>query len=108
VSHEIIDQRSLELHREVARGLRANPALLNVARENLNRWLIRNGADDSLVACSREWLEILDSQTLDQIADLLTTDTQEARRLRQNSPFAGILTPSEVWEIKRRFHHAAH
>jgi len=32
----------------------------------------------------------------------LTTQSDEGQRLRQNSPFAGVLPPQEVWEIKRR------
>jgi hypothetical protein len=108
VSHEVIDQRSLELHREVVRRLRADPTLLDIARQNLLRWLARPGVGDSLEFCYREWLKILNTKTAEDIFELLSSDTEEARRLRQNSPFAGILSPREVWEIKRRFHNASH
>jgi CRISPR/Cas system-associated endoribonuclease Cas2 len=32
----------------------------------------------------------------------LCAETEEGQRLRQNSPFAGVLSPAEVWEIKSR------
>ena len=36
----------------------------------------------------------------------LAAETETGQRLRQNSPFAGILSPDEVWEIKLRHRHA--
>ena len=51
--------------------------------------------------CYAEWQSILRSP-VDDICDLLLAETEEAQRLRQNSPFVGILAPAEVWEIKHR------
>ena len=36
----------------------------------------------------------------------LCSETDTAQRLRQTSPFVGVLPPAEVWEVKSRFHHA--
>jgi len=105
MKHSEIDQASLEMARRVADRLRHNPELLEVARTNLQRWSRRNAAVVSLLRCYAEWEDIL-SRPVDQICDLLCADTNEAQRLRQNSPFAGVLPPAEVWEIKSRFHHA--
>jgi CRISPR/Cas system-associated endoribonuclease Cas2 len=33
---------------------------------------------------------------------ILSAETEEGQRLRQNSPFAGVLSAEEVWEIKAR------
>lgn len=107
MSHDVVNQCSLALDRGVAERLRANPALLEQARGNLRRWLARNGASPGLRRCYEEWLEILDRQPFEKILELLHAEDEEARRLRQNSPFAGILSPAEVWAIKRRFRHAA-
>ena len=30
-------------------------------------------------------------------------EDEEACRMRQSAPFAGILTPKEVWKLKREF-----
>jgi len=37
-----------------------------------------------------------------EIRAILTAETDEGQRLRRNSPFAGILSPGEVLEIKAR------
>jgi len=95
------------MDREIARRLRADPALVEVARRNLKRWPGRPRLPASLKRCYDEWQTILDSYSLDQLLRLLEDEGEEAQRLRQNSPFVGILTPLEVREFKRRFRHAS-
>lgn len=89
-SHEWIDQRSLALHAAVAAKLEARPQLLDVARANLQRWLASGP-----VAALREWQELLDRTPLPQLLALLRSPDEAAARLRQSSPFAGLLTPAE-------------
>ena len=105
MEHSQTDQVSLELARRVAGRLRLHPELVEVARANLARWSRQNASAKSLLRCYAEWQAIL-ARPLDEICDLLCAETDDARRLRQNSPFAGVLTPAEVWEIKSHFHHA--
>jgi hypothetical protein len=105
VSHELIDEVSLELGRCTAARLRQQPELLQLARENLTRWSLLNASAPALLRCYAEWREILD-HPLEEICQLLSSETEEARRLRQNSPFAGVLSAREVWELKHRFRHA--
>jgi len=107
MTHTDIDRCSLEMDREIARRLRAELALVEVARRNLKRWLGRPRLPASLKRCYDEWQTILDSYSLDQLLRLLEDEGEEAQRLRQNSPFVGILTPLEVREFKRRFRHAS-
>jgi len=82
-------------------------ALVKVARRNLKRWLGRPRLPTSLKRCYDEWQTILDSYSLEQLLRLLDDEGEEAQRLRQNSPFVGILSPREVRAIKERFRHAA-
>ena len=105
MGHEQTDEISLELGRRVAARLRGQPDLLRVARHNLDRWTRLNQNAPSLLRCYAEWRGIL-NRPLEEICDLLSADSEEARRLRQNSPFAGILSAAEVWELKRCFRHA--
>ena len=100
MQHEVLDEISLELGRRVAARLRAAPGLLQVARDNLARWLGQNPNSPALVRCYSEWQRLLAERPLDEICRILEADGQENRRLRQNSPFAGVLKPSEVWSIK--------
>ena len=103
--HELIDEISLELGRCTAARLRQQPELLALVRENLARWSRLNTNAPALLRCYAEWREIL-NHPLEEICSMLTSETEEARRLRQNSPFAGVLSAREVWEVKRRFRHA--
>ncbi len=94
------------LARRVAERLRARPELLGVARTNLRRWQQRNADSPSLLSCYAEW-EIILERPLEEVLSLLVSETEEGQRLRQNSPFAGVLSPAEVWEIKNQQRHAA-
>lgn len=105
MSHELLDEISLELGRRTAARLRQQPALLALAQENLARWSRLNANAPGLLRCYAEWREIL-NRPLEEICSLLTAETEEARRLRQNSPFAGVLSAREVWELKQRFRQA--
>jgi hypothetical protein len=97
-SHEWIDQRSLALHEAVAARLEAQPQLLEVAHANLRRWLAASPA-----AALREWQRLLDNLPLPQLVQLLRSPEEEAVRLRQSSPFAGILSPAERQAILARY-----
>jgi hypothetical protein len=99
MTHELQNAAGLEMGRRVAARLKASPGLLDVARANLDRWSRRNADVPSLLRCYSEWQEIL-NRPLAEICDLLCAENPEAQRLRQNSPFAGVLSPAEVWTIK--------
>jgi hypothetical protein len=93
-SHQWIDDRSLALHAAVAAKLEAQPELLDVARQNLRRWLSMRPA-----AALREWQAILDRAPLPEVVELLRAQSADAARLRQSSPFAGVLSQTERQSI---------
>jgi hypothetical protein len=99
VTHRLAEERSLALHREVARRLRERPELLDAARERVRSWL-ESGC------VSRHWAEawndVLEG-TLDDVIAVITDSSQRPRDLRQSSPFAGVLDPRKRWEILRRY-----
>lgn len=93
--------RSLALHVLIAKKITDNPALLEKARANLERW----GAAQGSGAAPRwltEWQEIL-KRAWPEIAALITGQGQENDRLRKSAPFAGILTQEERLQIFNRF-----
>src|ERR1017187_8640628 len=97
-THEWIDQRSLALHDAVAARLEAQPQLFEMARANLQRWLKASPA-----AALREWQRLLDTLPLANLLALLRSPDEHAARLRQSSPFAGLLTPAERQAILNRY-----
>ena len=54
--HERIDQRSIALHAAIARKLEADPRLLAIARDNIDRWWDTDGGSRPSLA---EWRAIL-------------------------------------------------
>jgi hypothetical protein len=89
--HIRIDERSLAMHGLVARKLLADSSLLDKARENLRRWQRIEGSPSLTLS---EWEKIL-SGPVAQIAQFLVEKSERATRLRQSSPFAGVLTEAE-------------
>ena len=98
--HRLIDERSLAFHRLIAAKLRRQPALVEKARANLARWLQTSspGSTPALL----EWQRAL-SGPFDELLVLLQATDEHATRLRQSSPFCGILTPEERLAIIREF-----
>lgn len=96
----------MEIHRRIARRMEQDAApVIDKARDNLRRWLAQRG-DDSLSSAFREWEGLLDSLSVAELSRLLVADDEKSARLRQSSPFAGVLSPQEVWEIKREGRYA--
>jgi hypothetical protein len=100
MTHAVHDAVGLELARRIAVGLSAHPEWIELAKENLRRWSQRNCDSPHLMVCYNEWRAIL-GRPVEEIRDVLLQETDEGQRLRQNSPFAGVLSPQEVWKIKR-------
>ena len=99
-NHQNIDLRSLAMDQRMAEKLLANPALVDRGLANLDRWLktCSPGVRPVLI----EWQTLLQRPLPDVILVLRSTD-ERATRLRQSSPFAGLLSVSERTEILKRF-----
>jgi len=93
-SHQWITRRSLALHEAVAAKLVQDPGLLDLARANLRRWL-----RDRPIAALREWQDLLETASLQDVIAILRSPDETGVRLRQSSPFAGALTPAERQRI---------
>ena len=98
VTHRVAEERSLALHREVARRLEERPELLELARARVETWCREGGAAASW---ARRWRDLL-SRPLGEVIAVITHEGEEARDLRQCSPFAGVVDPRTRWEILRR------
>lgn len=94
--HRVLDIRSLAMHAVIAQKIERDPSLLAIARANLQRWRERKAG--STPAWLEEWQEILRLPWPD-IATIITAPDENATRLRQSSPFAGVLTSAERKKI---------
>ena len=98
IGHPWLDARSLDLARIVVARIHADPELMQVTHGNLARWRRRRGG---LSRAHREWMEIL-SRPWAEIRKILLDESDEGQRLRSSSPFAGIVTEDERWEVSER------
>ena len=99
-SHRLLEARSLAMHAVIARKIERDPKLLLIARGNIERWRTQRGEQSP--AWLSEWHEILD-RPWENVAALITELSENSARLRQSSPFAGILTNQERWRIHEAF-----
>lgn len=97
--HDWLDERNRALHARIAEKLRQDPTLISQALANIDRWAERSGTDRAL----HEWREILTSRPLGEVVALLAEDSENADRLRQSTPFAGVLTQEERTVILRHY-----
>lgn len=100
LKHRVAEARSLALHCLIARKIAADPRLLETATRNLAAWAARYG--DSPPRALEEWRRVL-ARPWPEIAALITDPGEEAARLRQSSPFAGVLTPAERQRVYEAF-----
>jgi hypothetical protein len=101
--HEIIEQRSYDLHQVVASVLVKDPAQL----ERVVAWIKARLADPNYAIQSKdalqEWLRVIDERGLAGVLEILSDAGEEARRLRHSSPFAVIMPQKERSEIFQRY-----
>ncbi len=94
------DERSIALHKQIAKKLRSDPALWDIPRKNLERW---KQLKDGLTPALEEWERIFHKYTKEQILFLLESDSEESIRLRSSSPFTRILNDNDRTLIFEEF-----
>jgi hypothetical protein len=99
-SHRRAEARSLAMHTAMANKIEREPALLEIPRRNMGRW--RAQWPDQPPPWWREWHALL-QRPWPEIAALITEPSENAARLRQSTPFAGVLTDAERARIYEAF-----
>jgi excisionase family DNA binding protein len=97
------EEKSLRLHQALLTPMLTEPdAVIAKARDNLDRWTGMHRPDGITVRYFEEWKRVLD-HGLDAIVEVMVSPSQEARELRQNSPFAGVLPDETRLRVLRIF-----
>lgn len=99
-THRLLEARSLAMHAVIAQKIERDRQLLDVPRNNLKRWRAR--WERRPPAWHDEWTEIL-KRPWSEIAAIMTEPSEEGARLRQSSPFPGVLTAAERRRIYEAF-----
>jgi hypothetical protein len=95
--HELAEERSLAIHRVVADRLRHDPSLVATARARVEDWLATRSVHPFY---TEAWRNLL-SGPAERLLATLVDRGEEARALRQCSPFAGVVDPRTRWRIWR-------
>jgi transcriptional regulator with XRE-family HTH domain len=90
-----VDIRSLAYHKMIAKKVEANPVLLSKVRKNLRLMQKQNPHAKKLLSLWDAWLK-LDIKIL---IECFLDPNLLARDMRQVTPFAGILSQEERFEI---------
>jgi hypothetical protein len=101
--HTMIDSRNRELHQIIADKIRHNPALMVRVKEIVERWLRAMHESERGYDSLKEWKRRLESQSLDNVLDFMASADEEACRLRQSSPFVGLLSDEERMAVFRKY-----
>jgi excisionase family DNA binding protein len=99
--------RSLWLSQAVAGHVVRDPeGTLERARRNLDK-MLTSPARGSAKVWLREWQQLLDGPVED-VLEALTSRSPRSRELRQNTPFAGVLSERERREVLAGYARAHH
>lgn len=76
----------------MAQVLRREPeAVILRARQNIARWIESDVFDKGERPALFEWDKILVESSIEELIAIITEDSDEGQRLRQSTPFTGIL-----------------
>ncbi len=98
ITHRVAEERSIALHREVARRILARPELLEHARIRVEGWSEEDNVAAHWVGM---WSKLL-SRSLEEVIAAITDRGEAGRSLRQTSPFAGVIDAKTRWKILRQ------
>jgi hypothetical protein len=100
VLHQLIEKRSLALHRLVAQRILEQPELFDVVKTNIARWKSRLIPQESQYF--NTWQNAVNSG-IDAALLIACEDSRKAADMRQSSPFASILSPEERKSFLRKW-----
>ena len=89
--HDRLDEIRRRMAVAAAKKVDEDLTLLEVPRRNIRRWAELWGY---MMSAYAEWSDILE-RPWPEIRGLLIADNEDSRRLRQSTPFVGILTSRE-------------
>jgi hypothetical protein len=99
-THSLIDDRSLAMAESIVAKIDSDPTRAGFAHAKgvLERWIGMGSPENGLL----DW-EVIMHNSWDVVRLVLLDHTEDGKRLRQSSPFTGILTAGERRSIYREF-----
>lgn len=91
--HADLDARALAVARVLTQRIRRDPSLIEEAKRYIERRLPLASPGERLEL--EEWRSILSTMSVVRLCRFMVGDDARATRLRQSSPFLGVLSPAE-------------
>ena len=99
-AHRLAEARSLAMHVLIAQKMLKDSSVIDHAKRNLRRW--KAATPGQTPRWHAEWAGWLRRRPA-EVAGVMTELTERAARLRQSSPFAGVLDEAERRRIYDAF-----
>jgi hypothetical protein len=101
--HQIIEERSYEMHQVIADVLQRDPSALAKVVEWIHSRLRDPNYSVHSKDCLAEWLEIMENEGLKGVLAILNDRGEEGCRMRHNTPFAILMPQDKRLEILKRY-----
>jgi len=92
-------EKSLWLHRALLGRLMLDPqSVLQIGRANIAQWQAKHRSDGMVAWYLDQWEHVIDSG-VNSVISVLTENDEKSIELRQNTPFAGVLSEEECRRV---------
>ena len=86
--HQVIDERSHEMHQVIAGILRRSPGKLALVSAWIERMMSNPDYSDQNKDALQEWLDLIEADGVEGVLRVLDDRGEDATRMRPSSPFA--------------------
>lgn len=101
--HQLIDQRSLEMHQVIAGILKRSPERLAEVRAWIDRMLEKADLSDQNKDALEEWKQMIVVDGLSKVLAVLEDPGHEGQRMRQSTPFAVLMPQDKRLQILEKY-----
>jgi hypothetical protein len=101
--HQLIEERSYEMHQVIATVLRRDPSRIKEVVNWIHRGLSDHDYSTQSKRAVQEWLAVIEKRGLEGVIEVLEDRGEEAARMRHSSPFAVLMPQDKRLKILRRY-----
>lgn len=101
--HQVIDERSYEMHQVIADILRRSPGKLALVSAWIERMMSNPDYSDQNKDALQEWVDVIETDGVDGVLRVLDDRGEDATRMRQSGPFAVLMPQDKRLEILEKY-----
>lgn len=101
--HQVLDERSYEMHQVIADVLRCSPGQLALVTAWISRMLANPDYSEQNKDALREWSAVIQREGVRGVLAVLDDRGEEATRMRQSTPFAVLMPQDKRLEILDKY-----